>query len=119
MRPKVYINKKLARFGEEAYTELCRTLELGLAVYEVGDDVSELDEGGVCYIGFFPDQAPFLNGKALPLSGQDLRALNSLLLGFCLGYIPTEIVAFKGEENEVVSRTRLGAPLFDDFEDDL
>jgi hypothetical protein len=54
---------------------------------------------GFATSGFFPDQAPFLNGKALPLSGQDLRALTSLILNFCLGYIPTEVAAFKGEED--------------------
>jgi hypothetical protein len=118
MLPKVYINRKLVRFGKGSYVELCRTLELGLSVIEVGDDVSELADDGVCYIGFFPDQAPFLEGRALPLSGQDLRALTSLILNFCLGYIPTEIAAFKGEEAEVVSKTRLGAPIYDDFEED-
>jgi hypothetical protein len=116
--PKVYINRNLAKFGKAEYVELCRALELGLSVYEVGDDVSELADDGVCYIGFFPDQAPFLNGKALPLSGQDLRALTSLILNFCLGYIPTEVAAFKGEEDEVVSKTRLGMPIIDDFDDD-
>jgi hypothetical protein len=117
MLPKVYINRKLARFGKGDYLELCRTLELGLSVIEV-EDVSGLADDGVCYIGFFPDQAPFLEGRALPLSGQDLRALTSLILNFCLGYIPTEVAAFKGEEMEVVSKTRLGMPIFDDFEDD-
>jgi hypothetical protein len=52
--PKVYINRNLVRFGKADYVELCRVLELGLSVYEVGDDVSELADDGVCYIGFFP-----------------------------------------------------------------
>jgi len=117
MRPKVYVNKKLSKFGKGAYLEMLKALELGLDVYEVDDDVTELPMDGVCYIGFFHDQAPFFKGKALPLSGEDLAALTSLLLNFCLGYIPTEVLAFKGEEEEIVSRMRLGAPVIDDFEE--
>jgi len=115
MRSKVYVNRKLLVFGKGAYLELLKTLELGLDVCEVGDR-DELPDDGVAYIGFFPDEAPFLNGKALPLSGQDLQALTTLLLNFCLGYIPTEIAAFKGEQDEVISKMRLGAPIVNDLE---
>jgi hypothetical protein len=83
MLPRVYINRKLARFGKGAYLELCRTLELGLSVIEVDDDVSELADDGVCYIGFFPTKRPSLMAGHYRLSGQDLKAMTSLILNFC------------------------------------
>ncbi len=108
MLARVYINRKLANLTPEYYRELLKTLRLGVDVVEWGVENSELPDDGVCYIGFFPDQLPpNARNFALPLVGENLFALNSLILNFCLGYIPTEIAAFRGAQEDIVSRQRI------------
>jgi len=84
--------------------DLIELLELGISVTVL----SEYEKGHSVYLGFYPDELPpGEKWKALPLVGSEVSALYTLILNFTLGYIPTEVKAFKGEEDDIISTARL------------
>ncbi len=101
--PPLYVNKDwLAKFP--AGKDVVDLLRLGLTV--IVTDAPQ--EDGIAYLGFYPEQLPEGCQKyALPLVGDEVECFHRVLLHFLLGYIPTEVAAFKGEQSDIVSRVRL------------
>jgi len=99
---KVCVHPRLLKFPNGK--DLIDILSLGTDVI-VSDDAPA---GCVVYLGYYPDELREEDKKAaLPLVGDEVSAMHSLLLNFALGYIPTEIRAFKGEEDDIVSEMRV------------
>ncbi len=109
MKLIVYLNRKFKAGHPEIFNELVNTLRLGLKVVEWDiDEMGDLPDDGVCYIGWTADEVPSnLKDVVLSILPNDMPALTALLLNFALGYIPQEIAAFRGSDQDIVSRQRL------------